>query len=71
MKPPCYDSKTKTDCKDRCTGCSTICALWHKYVEERDKVYEERAQKAQEFGAESTAKRRLQKKIDRYKSRRR
>lgn len=70
MKPPCYDLKTGTDCKDRCVGCSTICALWHRYVEERDKMYAKRAQKAQEYGVESAARARLQKKIDHYKPRR-
>lgn len=69
-QPPCYDEVTKTDCKDRCVGCSTLCALWHEYVEKRDKDYQQRAKKANEIGVELTANRRLQKKINHYRPRR-
>lgn len=69
MKNPCYDPKTKTDCKDRCTGCSTICALWHQYEKERNELYKERAKNAIQAGADITAQHRLQKRIDGYKPR--
>ena len=52
VESPCFDTKTNTDCKDRCVGCSTLCALWQDYVKRRDEEYKQRAEKAQIFGAE-------------------
>lgn len=46
LKNPCYNQKTNTDCENRCSGCSTICALWHDYVQRRNKMYKERAKTA-------------------------
>lgn len=48
LKNPCYDAKTHTDCKDRCTGCSVLCALWHEYTERREVEYQQRKKEAQE-----------------------
>lgn len=48
LKNPCYDAETHTDCKDRCTGCSIICALWHDYEERRREEYQRRKKLAQE-----------------------
>lgn len=50
LRPPCYNRETGEDCKDRCTGCSTICALWHQYTQERNKYYEERKKQSQAEG---------------------
>ena len=42
MENPCYNRQTKTDCPDRKCGCQVTCPKWAKYVEERDKEYEQR-----------------------------
>lgn len=42
MENPCFDSSTKTDCPDRHGGCSVTCERWAKYVEERNRRYEQR-----------------------------
>ena len=42
MHNPCYDVATRTDCPDREVGCAVECPRWAKYVEERDKMYQER-----------------------------
>ena len=51
IRNPCYDSKTNTDCENRCSGCSTLCALWHDYVQRRDDMYKKRAKAAEAEGA--------------------
>lgn len=43
---PCYNRKTHQGCENRCTGCSTLCALWHEYVEKRDAIYQKKAKMA-------------------------
>ena len=42
MENPCYDTKTKTDCPYRSTGCSSTCKLWIEYVKKRNQSYEEK-----------------------------
>jgi hypothetical protein len=41
MKNPCYNTETRTDCKDRCAGCSATCKKWAEYVKKRDSQYTE------------------------------
>lgn len=42
IKPPCFDSVTKTDCPRRCVGCAETCPDWAEYIKKRDDVYEKR-----------------------------
>ena len=42
LKRPCYDELTKTDCPDRCAGCSAHCERWAEYVAARNAEYAER-----------------------------
>ena len=37
---PCFDAKTKRDCKDRHAGCSVNCLKWKRYCEKRNTNYE-------------------------------
>lgn len=39
---PCYNEQTKTDCPDRCAGCSAHCDRWAEYVAARDTEYTRR-----------------------------
>ena len=43
MDNPCYDRVNKIDCPRRKGGCSVDCPDWAKYIEEREKMYKERA----------------------------
>ena len=38
-KPPCYDTKTNTDCVDRRPGCGATCRKWQAYMKKRNKEY--------------------------------
>lgn len=40
MKNPCYDEVMNKSCSQRHCGCSITCVEWKKYVEERNKKYE-------------------------------
>lgn len=68
LHSPCYNKETKTDCQERCVGCSTICTLWHEYEARRQKEYEKRAQLSQEASAEITAQDRKIRRVMRYKN---
>ena len=42
MRAPCFNEETQTDCPKRGQGCAATCEKWAKYVEARNKEYEER-----------------------------
>ena len=42
VKPPCFDTVTKTDCSRRCVGCAKTCPDWAEYIEKRNTVYKDR-----------------------------
>lgn len=44
---PCYDRKTKTDCPNRCAGCSLNCSEWEAYAKERNDEYAKRRRQFQ------------------------
>lgn len=50
FESPCYDRKTKTDCPDRCPGCSATCEEWKKYEKKRNKEYEQRHRQKEDLG---------------------
>lgn len=68
IRNPCYDSKTNTDCENRCTGCSTICALWHDYVERRNELYNKRKKEAEAEQAFIDHQERLRERVRRRKN---
>ena len=68
---PCYDTKTKTDCPNRCQGCMLECEKWAMYELARRTVYDSRMYEALAASKTGTCVRMAKNNRDNIKARQR